>query len=331
MYDMGFSVRETPWHGLGEVPDYYPGREEAMHLAGHDYTVREIPSPAITVPGVLSVTGEDTEMIIPDTKALLAVYDDGHQELLPLTVKTDFGIFQNSVAWDVVDALVDSVENMRYETALKLDDGTHSVLAYLDEPVEIPGDDSPIFPWVNVSWGHRPGMPLSARSTSIRTVCWNTQTAAEAQGTKYGTDYVFRHTKHVNDRIEEAKEAIRGTRFQNQVYVDIARKMADIRVTPEQRELFVSEIVPIRSEALLSERVMRNIETDRQKLRQVWNSPTMPEAHELTAYGMLLAGQEWFDHLMGARSQTTYFKRSMLKHVPAKAQLVKTINEVIAA
>lgn len=334
-YEQGFSVREAQWHGLGEIFDEYPGRETAMHSAGHDYVVREIPSPAIDIPAVLSATGQQEKMIIPGTKALLAVYEDGHQELLPFSVNTDFGIFQNKTCWDVVDALANTT-NVKYETAFKLGDGTHAVLAWLDEPVQLPGDDSPIYPWVNASWGFRPGQPLSARSTFIRTVCRNTQTLAETIGKRAGVDYTFRHTKHVNDRIDdvigEANEAIRGTRAQFQEYLKYITRLTEIRVTPQQREEFVREFIfPSDKQAALSERVLGNVEASRGKLRAIWNSPTMPEAHELTAYGLMLAGTEYLDHIRGYRNSTTYFGRSMLNHEGEKVKLSKAIEQLIAA
>lgn len=354
-YEMGFSVREAQWHGLGEIFDEYPGREKAMHVAGHDYTVYEVQNPRINLPvelltsiadqrvdanlpavtGLTFDDGGDFKVDIPNVKALLAVYDDGHMEMLPSVPNKDFGIFQCKTAWDVVDALANTT-NVRYETAFKLGDGTHAVLAWLDEPVQLPGDDSPTYPWINASWGFKPGMPLSARSTFIRTVCRNTQTLAETLGKRAGVDYTFRHTKHVNDRIgdviDEASEAIRGTRAQFQEYVKYVTRLGKIQVTPSQREEFVREFIfPSDKQAALSERVLGNVEASRQKLRGIWNTPTMPEAHELTAYGLMLAGTEYLDHIRGWRNSSTYFGRSMLDHEGEKTKISKMINELIAA
>lgn len=350
LFEQGFSVRETPWHQMGEVPDEYPGRVEAMHMAGHDYTVYEIDAPQARIPltlpdlddegqptsrvaVALDVTGTPTEdfvpMTIPGVKALLAVYEDGHREILPIAPNNDFGIFQNKLAWDVVDALANT-ENIRYETALKLEDGTHSVLAWMDEPAEIPGDDSLIYPWVNVSWGFRPGQPLSARATSIRTVCWNTQTMAEMQGKRTGLNYTFKHSKYVKERIADAMEAIRQGGEQHRETVKLMTALAAIQITPTQREEFVREFIfPSDKQAALSDRVLGNVEASRQRLRQVWNSPTMPPAHELTAYGLMLAGGEYLDHLRGYRNSNTYYGRSMLNHEGEKAKMMKQIKELV--
>ena len=42
LFESGFFVRKPAWHGLGVVLDEFPGREEAMRLAGHNFTVVEV-------------------------------------------------------------------------------------------------------------------------------------------------------------------------------------------------------------------------------------------------------------------------------------------------
>lgn len=346
LYDQGFSVRETPWHGLGEVYAEYPTREVAQHDAGHDYTVYEVEQPVARIPRELpplddegnptSTLKVDTasdfdfdELIVPGVKSLLAVYNDGRREMLPVVPNESFGIFQNDVAWDVVDALVGKVDQIRYETALKLEDGTHSVLAWLDEPSTIPGDDSEVYQWVNVSWGFKPGQPLSARATSVRTVCWNTQTMAEMQGKRTGLNYTFKHSKYVKERIADAMEAIRQGGEQHKENIRMMTELAAIVISPAQREEFVREFIfPTDKESILTDRVLGNVEASRQKLRQVWNSMTMPPAHELTAYGLMLAGGEYLDHIRGYRNTNTYFGRSMLTHEGEKAKMMKMIQAI---
>lgn len=36
-----FSVKETPWHGLGQVIEDYPTSKEALQFAGLDYKVEK--------------------------------------------------------------------------------------------------------------------------------------------------------------------------------------------------------------------------------------------------------------------------------------------------
>lgn len=320
-FNQGFFVREPAWHNLGVVLDDYPGRDEAMRLAGHDFDIVERPVyvgtsdviayPTARVDGLKALVRSDTGKVFN-------------------VVNQSYGVVQNSVGWDIVDALVG--EGIKYETGLTLRDGAVcSVLAWLDEPVTIPGDNSEILPWVNVAWTHDGSGAVTARPTSIRTVCWNTQSAAEAQGRKYDREFTFRHTKNVMARIEDAKMAMKGIRESHEEYIELARELATIPITRSQRDLFVGLFLPMPTEALISDRVKGNVEEARGALRRLFESESIPEAHRFTAYGLHLAGGEYLDHVRGFRNKETLFGRSLLRREPAKAKLTSLIREVVAA
>lgn len=342
-FDAGFSVREPMWHGLGIVLSDYPGREDAVRLAGHDFEVVEIPM--VRLGRELSI-----EEDLPDEYASLgagyyeastalgwkALEYKAAREEDPLdgsllhVAREDYGVIQNSVGWDIAEAMLG--EGAKYETGITLKGGAVcSILAYLDEPITIPGDDSTILPWLNLSWAHDGSGALSVRPTSIRTVCWNTQSAAEAEGRRNDVEFTFRHTKKVMERIEDAKLAIQGVRGAHEEYLVIAQELAEIKVTKSQRSLFVSELIPMPPEALISDRVKGNVDEARGKVSALFDGPTIPEAHRLTGYGLHLAGGEYLDHLRGWRNKETYFGRSMLRREPAKAKLSTLIREVAKA
>lgn len=321
-FEEGFFVREPAWHGMGVVLDDYPGREEAMILAGHNFKLVERP---VEVVGMQkNVTADGWKAIVKSMPG-----DETHGRILHIA-KDTYGTVENDVPWDIVDAIVGA--GAKYETGITLKGGAVcSVLAWLDEPVQIPGDNSPILPYLNVAWAHDGTGAITGRATSIRTVCWNTQSAAEMEGKKLGTDFTFRHTKKVMDRIEDAKMALKGIRQSHEVYIELARELAKMPVTANQRELFVSELIPMPPEALISDRVKTNIENARNGVRMIFNSPTIPDAHKLTAYGLQLAGVEYLDHVRGYRNTETRFNRSILRAEPAKMKLVKMIREVAIA
>lgn len=324
-FDQGFMVREPAWHGLGVVLDDYPGRDEAMRLAGHDFIVEE---QGVKI-GASDDYAEGWKALTKNVPAEIRDEDPSHGKVLNIT-KDSYGVVQNSTGWDIVDALVG--EGAKYETGLTLRDGAVCcVLAWLDEPVMINGDDSPILPFVNVAWTHDGSGAITSRATSIRVVCWNTQSAAEAQGKRLGTDFTFRHTKNVMVRIADAQMALQGVRIAHEQYVQLAAELAEIPITTKQRELFVSEFIPMPPEALLSDRVMGNVEAARQGVRDLFVGQSIPEAHALTAYGLHLAGGEYLDHLRGARSPETRFGRSLLRNEPAKAKLTRLIRDVAVA
>ncbi|HEY7421493.1 MAG TPA: DUF932 domain-containing protein [Gaiellaceae bacterium] len=321
-FDQGFFIREPAWHGEGIVLDDYPGREEAQRLAGHDFTVIERP---------IQVVGNHSALDAPAWKALVK---SGSTQVLNITRDT-YEVIQNDTAYDIAELLFD--QGFQYETGITICDGVGCALTLkLDEPIVLPGDDSPVAPFGCLSWWHDGTGALRVRSGAIRQVCANTVSASEAEGKRLGTDFTFRHTKNVKARIEDAKDAVKGVRQDFDVYRKAMLELQAIQVTPAQRDLFVSEIIGDRGgvvslSATVSDRVKENLEEERTKILSLFMGSTIPEAHALTGYGLHLAGVEYFDHLRAYRSKDSYVKRTLLQSNPAKASLTKTIKQLVAA
>jgi phage/plasmid-like protein (TIGR03299 family) len=342
LFDSGFFVREPAWHGMGIVLDDYPGRDEAMRLAGHDFKVIE--RPVFVVGNEMTdakAEAEGTYLAHPDGKngvkmdvPFKALVKSGEGIVFKI-VNDSYEVIQNTVAYDVAELLFE--QGFQYETGITLDGGALCALTLkLDEPITLPGDDSPVLPFGCLSWAHDGSASLRVRSGSIRQVCANTVGASEAEGKRLGTDFTFRHTKNVHARIEDAKAAVKGTRASFDVFREQMIELGKLKVTTEQRDMFVSTIIGDKGGLLstneaTSQRVKNNIEGERAKVNGLFFGPTIPEAHGLTAYGLHLAGVEYFDHLRGFRSQDSYVKRTLLTDNPAKVALLKTIREVVAA
>jgi phage/plasmid-like protein (TIGR03299 family) len=337
LFDTGFFVRVPAWHGLGVVLDDYPSREEAMSLAGHDFDVVEVEARYVLTNALLAAAGQETNgphgtyrktedfkgLVRSDTLALLDI------------PKSSYEVIQNSVAYEIAELLFD--QGFEYETGITLDGGKLCALTLkLDEPIVIENDDTPVIPYGCLSWAHDGSGSLRVRSGTIRQVCANTVSASEAEGKRLGTDFVFRHTKNVRERIEDAKTAVKGVRKGLDVYRRVMEELAEIEVTPAQRDLFVSEIIGDRDgiisrNAATSLRVKNNIERERTKVLSLFMGQTVPEAHALTGYGLFQAGVEYFDHLRNYRSKESYVKRTLLQHNPAKASLARTVRELVAS
>lgn len=336
LFEQGFFVREPAWHGLGVVLDDYPSREEAMKLAGHDWNVVELGELRMGISNDVLVTAGQQPIenangtlrkvdgwkahVRSDTLDLLHVSRDSYERI------------PNDTAYEVAELLFD--QGFQYETGITLDGGKLCAITLkLDEPITIPGDDSPVLPFGCLSWAHDGSASLKVRSGTIRQVCANTVAASEAEGKKLSTDFTFRHTKNWRDRVEDAKSAIKGVREGLNVFAEAMQELADIDVTPQQRDLFVSTIIGEKaSEAsVTSSRVRTNIHNERTKINALFMGPTIPEAHKLTGYGLFLAGGEYFDHLRNYRTQDSYVKRTLLSDNPAKAALGRTIRELVAA
>lgn len=342
-FNYGFSVREVPWHGLGSVPDEYPGREEAIILAGHDYSV--VSAPLFARLG----SADDPRYIQLDGWRQLIAQSNGerrnpvHGNLLHVA-KDSYAVIQNTVAYDFCEALLD--QGFLYETGVTLKDGALCALTLrLDEPFQITGDDSAVLPYVSLSWAHDGSAALRGRSTNIRVVCANTESASEAQGKRLGTDFSIRHTQNWRDRLEDARKAIAGTRADSEAWREEMEALAAVYVTRQQRELFAHAVVLDHrgkvaavdrfqadvAKGAYSARVQTNVETAKAAVLDLFGGPTIPEAHRFTGYGLHLAGVEYLDHIRRANDEATRLGRSLLNAEPKKAQLGSLIRDVIAA
>lgn len=327
--EQSFTVRNPAWWDTDAQYDLadYPGREVAMEKAGHNWDVAERPVAHLrrNAEGVLGWQKVDgyVEHFRSDNGFTLRIGQDS------------FTRIPNSIPYDVAELLLD--EGFLYETGGTLDGGKQCYLTLLlNEPVIITGDTSTTLPYAGLSWAHDGSASFSVRSTSVRQVCENTVSASEAEGKRLGTNFVFRHTKNVLERIEDAKKTIQGVRANHDVYVQAMEELALIQVTPAQRDLFVSTIIGDRDGVLsksasTTDRVKNNIEGERAKINSLFFGNTIPEAHALTGYGLHLAGVEYFDHLRAFRSKDSYVKRTLLADNPAKASLTRTIRDLVAA
>jgi phage/plasmid-like protein (TIGR03299 family) len=341
-FNAGYFVEETAWHGLGTVVDAPPAtREEAIVLAGHDYSVVAAP-----VFARFGTPEQPQYQEIPGWRQMIAQSNGEqrsqfHGNLLHVA-KDSYAVIQNEVAYDFADAMVD-IGFTRW-AGITLRDGAECALTFkLDEPVVIDGDNSVTLPYFVLSWAHDGSGALRGRSTSIRAVCWNTVSAGEAEGKRLGTDFSIRHTQNWKARVEDAKKALKGARADIEAYRTVMEEFAAIPVTREARELFVKALVLDQKVASVSRfkadvakgaystRVQTNVENAVAGAMGLFNGKTIPEAHQLTAYGLHLAGVEYLDHVRRAHNDATRVGRSLLRDEPAKAKLNGLIREIVAA
>lgn len=334
LFEQGFFVREPAWHGLGVVLDDYPSRDEAMELAGHNFDIVDVPFRSEITNEMLRNADQPEGQnggIYRRADGFKALHRSDNLALMGVA-KDSYEVIQNSTAYEIAELLFD--QGFQFETGITLDGGKVCALTLkLDEPFYITGDTSQIVPFGCLSWAHDGSGSLKVRTGTIRQVCANTVSASEAEGKRLGTDFTFRHTKNVHDRIADAKAAVKGARNAVTAYQKIAEELAALEVTPAQRDLFVSEIIGdkgglVSLSAATSTRVKNNIETERAKVNQLFFGATIPDEHALTGYGLWQAGGEYFDHLRNFRSQESYVKRTLLSDNPAKASLTRTIREI---
>lgn len=316
--DSTYSVREMPWMGLlgGEVKvlDDYPDRQTAQKIA-HPWEPISTPvfrrKIEMTDEGPVSSYEEiegDRELVRSDSGAPLG------------TVSATRGLITNTDMWDVSEA-VGKVggDDVMYETAGSLHGGRQVwVLLRLKEPIGVKGDPhGGTLAFFALQGGyHRNSGAFRGQAVNSRIVCANTSTLADLQAKASGYEFKISHTSRATDRIEEAKEAVAMWREGVTMWRQAMNVMADARITPDQRELFVVKFQPMRRN--ITDRARDNVETARAQLRSILDGPTC-EGIDLTAYGLYQAGLEWHQHYRRTKGgdevarMEQHFKRSMLK------------------
>jgi phage/plasmid-like protein (TIGR03299 family) len=319
-----FSVRQMPWHREGTILQDYPGSwAEARKLAGLNW------DPVTT--GVYAFAGINLDatthyepidgwkcIIRSDTGAVLSINRD------------TYTVINHGEMGEIVEAVL-AQPNVQWETAGVLDGGRAVwCLALLDEPVELPGDDSPTLPYLAITNRHDGTGSCALRATAVRIVCANTFRAAELEGERTGATFSFIHKASWRNRIEEARQAVTGARAEMRRYQELAAELLAIPITPGQRELFVTEFIPMPPEGLVTDRVARNVEEARQALRLIFESKTTEQVAG-TGYGLVQAAGEYLDHVRNARSWETRLNRTLIRPEPLKHRALSLVREVIAA
>lgn len=317
-----FSVRQMPWHREGTVLADYPGDwDQARKLAGLDwdpvttevYAVTGINADGSThyepITGWKSIARSDTGAVLSLNRDTYTVIDHGEMG-------------------EIVEAVL-AQPNVRWETAGVLDEG-RSVwcVALLDEPITLPGDDSPTLPYLAITNRHDGTGACALRATAVRIVCANTFRAAELEGERTGATFSFIHKSSWRSRIEEARRAVTGAQAEMRRYSDLARDLLAIRVSPAQRELFITQFIPKPPEGLITDRVARNVEEARKALRLLFDSATNEQIAG-TAYGLVQAAGEYLDHVRTARSWETRLNRTLIRPEPLKHRALSLAREVI--
>ena len=345
--DSMMSVREMPWHREGQVLEDYPGSwEEARKFAGLEWdpyeapvfvqTGYEEPAPALgpdsePLPSFTSFTAEAgpyEEPVYEQLDEWKAVLRSDNKRILAVT-RDSRALITNGAMGEIIEAVLD-MPGVKYETAGSLDEGRAVwCLAYLDEPIVLPGDKSVTLPYLAVTNRHVDGgVPL--RATAVRIVCANTFREAELEGERTGATYTFRHTRNWRDRIEDARNAVTGARSEIAEYTEMATHLLGIKVTHEQRELFVKAFVPSPPETMISDRVARNVEEARAAVRGILNGETT-DGISYTAYGLVQAAGEYLDHIRRSNSWESKLNRTLLRPEPAKHQALKIVRELVSA
>lgn len=319
-----FSTRKPTWHGMGTIFENYPTREEAQAIAHPwepvaeplytsymDMNDDEVRQGYFEVPGYQAVTRSDNSNVI-------GVVSDSYQ---PVT---------NNEMWDIAEALEKNNPDVMYETGGSLKGGSKVwLLLKLKEPLMVPGDpNGASVPYYSLQNSHDGSGAFRGQATMTRIVCANTAHAADLDSKARGTEFTFRHTKNVSERLEQAQQALMAWR---QGLDDLQEKYAylmGLKVSAEQTTDFEEMFFPI-DQSLMSDRQINNMLRIREDWHDILMSPNN-EGVENTAYGLVQSVVEYAEHGRYAQSQETRFKRTYLDRNRITSEAVRMAEKVAA-
>lgn len=359
-FKSGFSVRQPMWHGLGMVAERNPESvDEALQWAGADW--EPVPTPVFhtkesqtcqskngcdeyavaTVKGTFYACGVHATsarkkgltvkpLPIKQLGNYYAVTRSDTGDVLHVANST-YELFSNRETFELVELLLDSqAPQVKFETGGVLKEGRLVwALARVDEPIEVPGDSSPIYPYVSVLNSHDGSAALRAINTSVRIVCWNTWSAAESQSKASGREFSFRHTSSIRDRVEDARKLLLGARDESLEWAEYAKRMIAIPITDKQVDKFLAEFIPMPPDTMISDRVADNVHTARAAVRSFYTSASCASIAG-TAWGLIQATGEFLDHGREWRTRESYVGRTLLRPEKAKGKVISMVEELVS-
>jgi phage/plasmid-like protein (TIGR03299 family) len=352
-FDCGFSVREPSWHGQETVLDEYPTDwAEARVLAGLDWEPQAVPAYGLQhlTLAQLAALPEGTAYRVnaegsvpstysrPDAKYPVMVQEPDHQRIVrsdtgaTLAIPTDsYSLINHADMGELIEAFLGTDANLQFETAGSVRDGKQVwALVRLDEPYEVPGDSSLVYPFLAMLNAHDGSAACSLTLTDVRVVCWNTWTAADARGAANGSRLVIRHTGNVAERIADVKEGVKAMREQADANRALFAELAKTPVRPEQVMDFTEQFLPSPRDTgeVCTDRVHANVVAARSAFGRIHEQSATTDGIRGTAYGLLMTATEYLDHVRGFRTRDSYVGRTILRPERAKAAALQLIGEV---
>lgn len=275
-----FSVRETPWHGLGTIVADAPTSADALHLAGLDWDV--VPNPVYL----------DNGIVIPNYVANTRSTDGK-----VLGIVTDrYKAVQNTEAFAFTDSLLG--EDVRYETAGSLNGGKRIWLLAKMPAERILGDE--VVPYLCFTNTHDGTGAVKVCMTNTRVVCNNTLNLALSTATRMWS------TKHMGDiqgKLAEAEQTLEMAHKYNNALAVEAYRLANISIKDEEVEKILEEIFPIDEKD--SNRKQTNMEDARDYFRFCYRQEDIKKFYG-TLWGVVNAASDMACHMEPARNTNSY-------------------------
>lgn len=266
-----FSVRETPWHGLGTIVKEALSSEEAIRIAGLDWDVIQKP---VYANGTV-ISGYKANIRNTDGNVLGIVTDR-------------YRIVQNSEAFGFTDELLgDGVE---YETAGSLAGGKRIwLLARLEGRFMTGEKYDPYLVFFN---SHDGSGAIRVAITPIRVVCQNTLNLALRHASR---TWSCMHKGDIKSKLDEARHTLNHTKEYLDALEEEFGNLKLKKLTDEKVKQYVEDLFPLDENEPSAVR-KRNIEAMRKDLLyRYFFAPDLVDV-EKSAYRFINAVSDFTTH-----------------------------------
>ena len=302
-----FSVRETPWHGLGRIVMDAPASREALELAGLDWQVESR--------NIYSGTGA----MIPGYRANVRSTDDA-----VLGVVSDrYRIVQNEEAFQFTDDLLG--EGVTYETAGSLQGGKKVwMLAKLPEKYIIAGDE--VTPYLVFFNSHDGSSGVKVAMTPVRVVCQNTLNLALGTAKRIWT---ARHTENVLLRVQDARETLQlANSYMGELGKGI-HELTTIKLSDRKVQEFINEFFPV-TEDLTDGQRKNNLRMQDDLKARYYNAPDLEWVGK-NGWRFVNAVSDFATHADPIRKTRNYNENLFLRTAEGNPMIDKAYKMVLAA
>lgn len=266
-----FYVGEVPWHRLGVKVAGAPNSEEAIRVAGIDWTVSQADILVGNRP-------------VPDYKANVRSSDGAVLGL----VGSRYRVVQNRDAFRFTDELLG--QGVRYETAGSLYNGKRIwMLARLPKNFRLLGDE--VDAYVCFTNSHDGEGSVRVVVTPVRVVCQNTLNLALKQA-RYS--WATPHIGSVFGRLEAARSTLGLADEYFEALRQASEEMARARLIDERWEQLMRHLFPVRPEG--GEQHKEGVALRRRMVRELHDRPDLAD-YRGTAWAAVNALVDYADHV----------------------------------
>lgn len=285
--DHMFSVRETPWHGLGTILQEVATASEAIQAAQLDWAVSKRPlrtTDGLDVPRAFATVREDTNEV-------LGVVGEFYTPL------------QNAEAFRFFDQVAQDPNGAKYHTAGSLHNGRKVwILAKLSSFVEV-SDRDVVEEYLLLSNSHDGSSAISVLWTPVRVVCQNTLNAALGGPSKRFAHY---HIGRVADRVNQAQDILGIARYAHDDFLENVTALRNIKPTKAQVDEVLAKLYPYpESEEQTPGLKAARTRTDgiRQQITDMFRTSETctTKGAKNTGWGLYNALTEYSDHFRGGK------------------------------